>query len=57
MGAAGAEVVAVPRPDLPARTAFVRFLRDTYGAIEWRMTPEGLGAVRARHPVSRSRSA
>src|SRR6266446_10822348 len=42
VGAAGAEVVAVPRPDLPARTAFVRFLRDKYAAIEWRMTPEEL---------------
>src|SRR6266446_4389842 len=44
VGAAGAEVVAVPRPDLPARTAFVRFLRDKYAAIEWRMTPEDLAA-------------
>jgi len=44
VGAAGAEVVAVPRPDLPARTAFVRFLRDRYAGIDWRMTPEELAA-------------
>ena len=44
VGAAGAEVVAVPRPDLPARTAFARFLRDRHPGVEWRMTPEELAA-------------
>jgi AAA+ superfamily predicted ATPase len=44
VGAAGAEVVAVPRPDLAARTEFVRALRDRYPGVDWRMTPEELAA-------------
>ena len=44
VGASGAEVVAVPRPDLGARTAFVRFLRERYAGVEWRMSPEELAA-------------
>jgi len=43
-GAAGAEVVAVPRPDLPARNDFVADLRARTGDMKWEMTPEHLAA-------------
>jgi transitional endoplasmic reticulum ATPase len=43
-GAAGAEVVAVPRPDLAARTDFARDLRERFPDAGWELTPEELAA-------------
>jgi AAA+ superfamily predicted ATPase len=43
-GTSGAEVVAVPRPDLPARTEFARHLKDSYPEVTWTMSPEELAA-------------
>jgi AAA+ superfamily predicted ATPase len=43
-GASGAEVVAVPRPDLDARTAYAHHLRESEPALTWRLTPEELAA-------------
>ena len=43
-GAAGAEVVAVPRPDQAARLQFARHLRDRFADVAWALTPEELAA-------------
>jgi SpoVK/Ycf46/Vps4 family AAA+-type ATPase len=43
-GAAGAEVVAVPRPDLAARTEYARKLREDFADVAWELTPEELAA-------------
>jgi len=43
-GAAGAEVVAVPRPDLAARADFAADLKDRYAGAAWEMTPDELAA-------------
>jgi AAA+ superfamily predicted ATPase len=43
-GTSGAEVVAVPRPDLPARTEFARHLKDSFPEVTWTMSPEELAA-------------
>ena len=43
-GASGAEVVAVPRPDLAARGGFAAFLKTRYPSATWEMTPEQLAA-------------
>jgi AAA+ superfamily predicted ATPase len=43
-GASGAEVVAVPRPDLEARAAFAAELKDRYAGATWEMTPDALAA-------------
>jgi AAA+ superfamily predicted ATPase len=43
-GASGAEVVAVPRPDLPARTEFARHLKGSFPDVGWTMSPEELAA-------------
>ncbi len=43
-GASGAEVVAVPRPDVDERADFTRYLRDQAGALTWELTPEQLAA-------------
>jgi len=60
-GAAGAEVVAVPRPDLEARTAFAADLKDRYAGTAWEMTPDelaaetgGLGLVQMEDIVQRA---
>jgi ATP-dependent 26S proteasome regulatory subunit len=43
-GASGAEVVAVPRPDLAARVEFARDLRERFPDAGWEMSPEELAA-------------
>ena len=43
-GAAGAEVVAVPRPDLDARADFARDLQRRIPEVTWGLTPEELAA-------------
>ena len=43
-GASGAEVVAVPRPDLEARADFACELKDRYPSAAWEMTPAELAA-------------
>jgi len=43
-GASGAEVVAVPRPDLATRTDFAAHLKETYSGTAWEMTPPQLAA-------------
>jgi len=43
-GASGAEVVAVPRPDLAARAEFAGYLKDRYPGTAWEMTPDELAA-------------
>ena len=43
-GAAGAEVVAVPRPDLEARGDFARDLQRRIPEVVWALTPDDLGA-------------
>src|SRR5262249_6449890 len=43
-GAAGAEVVAVPRPDLEARSDFARELQRRLPDLSWGLTPEELAA-------------
>jgi AAA+ superfamily predicted ATPase len=61
-GAAGAEVVAVPRPDLDARVAFAGHLKERSQGIAWEMTPEllaaetgGLALVQMEDIVQRAR--
>ena len=61
-GAAGAEVVAVPRPDLEARVDFARHLREQAGGMAWELTPEqlavetgGLSLVQIEDIVQRAR--
>jgi AAA+ superfamily predicted ATPase len=61
-GAAGAEVVAVPRPDLAARTEFAAHLRESFSDVRWEMTPEdlaretgGLGLVQMEDVLQRAR--
>jgi SpoVK/Ycf46/Vps4 family AAA+-type ATPase len=44
VGASGAEVVAVPRPEVEARTDFARHLREHAGSMAWELTPEQLAA-------------
>jgi AAA+ superfamily predicted ATPase len=63
-GASGAEVVEVPRPDLDARTAFLRRLRQAEAALVWELTPEqvanetgGLALVQIEDVVQRARGA
>ena len=63
-GAAGAEVVAVPRPDLEARVDFARHLREQAGGMAWELTPEqlavetgGLSLVQIEDIVQRARGA
>jgi hypothetical protein len=43
-GASGAEVVAIPRPELEARTAYAEYLREREPGLDWQLTPEQLGA-------------
>jgi ATP-dependent 26S proteasome regulatory subunit len=43
-GAAGAEVVAVPRPDQASRLEFARHLRERFADVTWALTPEELAA-------------
>jgi transitional endoplasmic reticulum ATPase len=43
-GASGAEVVAVPRPDLAARAEFAAHLKDRHPGTAWEMTPDQLAA-------------
>jgi AAA+ superfamily predicted ATPase len=43
-GAAGAEVIAVPRPDLDARADFARDLKARIPEVTWSLTPEELAA-------------
>jgi ATP-dependent 26S proteasome regulatory subunit len=61
-GSAGAEAVFIPKPDLAARTAFLRDRRETYGDLTWEMTPEelaaetgGLGLVQIEDILQRAR--
>jgi AAA+ superfamily predicted ATPase len=61
-GAAGAEVVTVPRPDLAARTEFAHHLRESFSDVRWEMTPEdlaretgGLGLVQMEDVLQRAR--
>ena len=63
-GASGAEVVEVPRPDLEARTTFVRRLRQTEPTMAWELGPEqvaaetgGLALVQIEDIVQRARGA
>jgi SpoVK/Ycf46/Vps4 family AAA+-type ATPase len=63
-GASGAEVVEVPRPDLEARAAFLRRLRQADAALTWELTPEqvaaetgGLALVQIEDIVQRARGA
>ena len=63
-GAAGAEVVTVPRPDLQARTEFAEALRETFSDVRWEMSPEdlaretgGLGLVQMEDVLQRARGA
>jgi ATP-dependent 26S proteasome regulatory subunit len=43
-GASGAEVVAVPRPELELRTDYARHLREEAPSAAWELTPEQLAA-------------
>src|SRR5688572_5859249 len=43
-GASGAEVVAVPRPDLAARADFAAYLKERHPGTAWEMTPDQLAA-------------
>jgi AAA+ superfamily predicted ATPase len=43
-GASGAEVVAVPRPDLEARAAYAEYLREREPGLIWGLTPAQLAA-------------
>lgn len=43
-GAAGAEVVAVPRPDVAARAEFASFLLERSPGMRWELRPEQLAA-------------
>jgi SpoVK/Ycf46/Vps4 family AAA+-type ATPase len=61
-GASGAEVVAVPRPDLAARTEFAQQLRESFPDVRWEMSPEdlaretgGLGLVQMEDVLQRAR--
>jgi ATP-dependent 26S proteasome regulatory subunit len=61
-GASGAEVVAVPKPDLQARTAYAQFLSERSEGIRWDMTPAqlaaetgGLGLVQVEDILQRAR--
>jgi ATPase family associated with various cellular activities (AAA)/AAA+ lid domain len=63
-GAAGAEVVAVPRPDLEARTDFARDLQRRLPEVAWGLTAEelaaqtgGLSLVQIEDIVQRARGA
>jgi SpoVK/Ycf46/Vps4 family AAA+-type ATPase len=63
-GASGAEVVEVPRPDLEARAAFLRRVRQADPAMQWELTPEqmaaetgGLALVQIEDIVQRVRGA
>jgi ATPase family protein associated with various cellular activities (AAA)/AAA+ lid domain-containing protein len=63
-GAAGAEVVAVPRPDLEARADFARDLQRLLPDVAWGLTPEelaaqtgGLSLVQIEDIVQRARGA
>jgi transitional endoplasmic reticulum ATPase len=60
-GSSGAEVVAVPRPDLEARTAFALHLKDRFPGLSWQIPPEtlaaetgGLGLVQIEDIVERA---
>jgi SpoVK/Ycf46/Vps4 family AAA+-type ATPase len=44
VGASGAEVVTVPRPEQDVRVEFSRYLREHAAAMAWEMTPEQLAA-------------
>jgi AAA+ superfamily predicted ATPase len=63
-GAAGAELVTVPRPDLEARTDFARHLRERSAGLAWELSAEqlaaqtgGLGLVQIEDIVQRARGA
>jgi SpoVK/Ycf46/Vps4 family AAA+-type ATPase len=63
-GASGAEVVAIPRPDLDARAEFARHLRAEAPEMAWELSPEelasetgGLSLVQLEDIVQRSRGA
>jgi AAA+ superfamily predicted ATPase len=63
-GASGAEVVAVPRPELDARVEFARYLRAGAPEMAWEVSPEelaaetgGLSLVQIEDIVQRSRGA
>jgi len=63
-GASGAEVVAVPRPDIDARMDYARYLREREPGVAWQLTPEqvaaetgGLALVQIEDIVQRARSA
>ena len=63
-GASGAELVAVPRPELDARAEFARHLRAGGPALAWEVSPEelaaetgGLSLVQMEDIVQRSRGA
>lgn len=63
-GASGAEVVAVPRPNVEARTGFTRYLRQRSSDMTWEVTPEelaaetgGLSLVQIEDVVQRARGA
>jgi SpoVK/Ycf46/Vps4 family AAA+-type ATPase len=63
-GASGAEVVAIPRPDLDARAEFARHLRAEAPEMAWELSPDelaaetgGLSLVQMEDIVQRSRGA
>ncbi len=63
-GAAGAEVVAVPRPGLEARIDFTRHLKQRSSDMTWEVSPEelaaetgGLSLVQIEDVVQRARGA
>jgi hypothetical protein len=63
-GASGAEVVAVPRPDLELRSEFSRHLREVTSDVTFVLTPEelgvqtgGLGLSQIEDVVERARAA
>jgi AAA+ superfamily predicted ATPase len=63
-GASGAEVVAVPRPDLEARADFARDLQARIPEVTWSLTPDdlaaqtgGLSLVQIEDIVQRARGA
>jgi AAA+ superfamily predicted ATPase len=63
-GAAGAEVVAVPRPDLEARADFARDLQARIPEVAWALSPDdlaaqtgGLSLVQIEDIVQRARGA
>lgn len=63
-GASGAEVLAIPKPNVEARAEFLRSLRESYPDVAWELAPDelaaetgGLGLDQIEDIVQRARGA